>query len=273
MNTPKISIIICSIEAGKFARICESYKMLMADTPYEIIGIHDAKSLAEGYNRGITQARGDILVFSHDDILIIDNRFAAKICERIQRFDLLGFAGTSRLVNGTWFGAGPPHLHGVVSHCKAKARHLSIDVFGVDQWPVVQGIQAVDGLCIIATREVAKKVGFDATTFDGFHLYDLDFSFAAHLAGFRLGICCDIPIIHESAGNFDDQHRIFADRFVAKHLIHLAPPSPQNTIGRPPGRAAQFQTHEALQRAWQKSVLQRATVAIRRPKPGKTTST
>jgi hypothetical protein len=36
----------------------------------EIIGIHDARSLADGYNRGIAQSRGEHIILSHDDIEI-----------------------------------------------------------------------------------------------------------------------------------------------------------------------------------------------------------
>ena len=106
MTTPKFSVIICSIEAAKFARVSERYKTLLAGHPFEIIGIHDARSLAEGYNRGIDQSDGDILVFSHDDVLILDSGFADKIVDRLARFDLLGFVGTTGNARGT-----PPHLH------------------------------------------------------------------------------------------------------------------------------------------------------------------
>ena len=108
--SPRFSVIVCSIEALKFARICECYTHLLSGYPHEIIGIHDAASLAEAYNRGIAQASGDILIFSHDDLLILDPLFADKIVDRLHTFDLLGFAGTSKLITATWFGAGQPHL-------------------------------------------------------------------------------------------------------------------------------------------------------------------
>ena len=48
-----------------------------------------------------------------------------------------------------------------------------------------------------------ESIQFDAATFDGFHLYDLDFSYRAFLAGFRIAIAWDIPIIHVSSGRLD----------------------------------------------------------------------
>lgn len=268
MKRPKISIIICSIEAGKFARISESYKYLLAGHPLEIIGIHDAKSLAEGYNRGIQQSTGDILIFSHDDILIIDPDFPEKIISRLESYDVLGFVGTSRLITSTWFGAGQPYLHGVVSHARPKGAKLSINILGVSDWPVIGDIKAVDGLCMIAKREVATGIGFDATTFDGFHLYDLDFSFSAYRAGYKLAVCCDIPIIHESTGQFDSKHQEFASRFISKHGDFLDAPTPEeNRRDRqitPEGRATLLPDYHALLRTWRPEVLKRTTAAIRR---------
>ncbi|MBA3997568.1 MAG: hypothetical protein C0466_10415 [Candidatus Accumulibacter sp.] len=264
MPAPKISVIVCSIDAMKFARVSECYEHLLTDYPHEIIGIHDARSLAEGYNCGIKRASGDILIFSHDDILILDPGFAKKITARLQTFDILGFVGTSRLITATWFGAAPPHIHGVISHGKPGQTHLSLNVYGVSDWPTTSGIQAIDGFCMVATRETAQTVGFDATTFDGFHLYDLDFSFSAYLAGRRLGVCCDIPIIHESSGNFADQHLHYAERFIHKYIDRLGQTDASAISGESPGRGIRLQDHHALLRSWQPDLLKRATIAMRR---------
>lgn len=260
----RFSVIICSIEAIKFARVSECYTHLLSCYPHEIIGIHDARSLAEAYNRGIARASGDIIIFSHDDILILDPAFAEKIAQRMEEYDLLGFVGTGKLITATWFGAGQPHLHGVIAHGKPGAPQLSLNVYGVHHWPVAGSIQAVDGFCMVTTRATAQSVGFDAQTFDGFHLYDLDFSYSAFLAGNRLGVCSDIPIIHESSGNFGQQHLKYAERFVLKHLEHLGQTPPESIMGGSPGRGARFQNHNTLLAAWQPDLLMRATIAMNR---------
>jgi hypothetical protein len=262
MIQPRISVIICSIDAMKFAKTCECYEYLLADVPHEIIGIHDASSLAEGYNRGMAQSSGDILIFSHDDILIIDRNFADKISERLKAYDILGFVGTNRLITAAWFGAGNPWVHGVVAH--ADKNSLRLNVYGASDWPVVGNIQAIDGLCIISTRETAQTIGFDATTFDGFHLYDLDFSFSAYLAGKKLGVCCDIPLIRESTGNFTHSHLKYAERFIFKYANQLGNTPSDAIKDNPGGRSALLQNHHALLCAWQEHALKRATLAIRR---------
>lgn len=259
--TPSFSVIVCSIDAGKFAQISAAYRRLLAGHRCEIIGIHDAASLAAGYNRGIQQASGDILIFSHDDILILDPDFAAKVVHRLTHFDLLGFAGASKLVSDLWAGADLPFLHGVIAHAPAQSRQITLDVFGALQWPVAGEIKAIDGLCMIARADVARQVGFDAVTFDGFHLYDLDFSFAAYRAGYRIGVCCDIPLIHHSAGKFDSRQQHYADRFLEKH----GPCLDSQEFARPPGHTwttAAFADDQALLRTWQENTLQRSSIAI-----------
>ena len=264
-HKPAISVIICSVSAGKFARITDCYRHLLANYPHEIIGIHDAKSLAGAYNDAMQRATGDILIFSHDDILILDDEFANKIVERLEAYDLLGFAGTSRLIDGLWSSAGQPHIHGVISHAKPGNPQLTLDLFGVSQWPVVDGIQAVDGVCMATRRDVAEKIGFDALNFDGFHHYDIDFSFAAHLSGYRLGICCDIPLIHESSGGFDsDDHQKYEARFREKYRKHLPEVVERAPQGLAAGRGIKLSDSDALLRAWQPEIFKRATIAMRR---------
>ena len=68
-----------------------------------------------------------------------------------------------------------------------------------------------------ARRSVVEKIRFDAATFDTFHHYDLDFSFSAHLAGFRLAVACDIHILHQSPGKLDDAWYRSRGKFLMKY--------------------------------------------------------
>jgi GT2 family glycosyltransferase len=232
-----------------------NYERLLAGYPHEIIGIHDARSLAEGYNRGMAQSVGDILIFSHDDVLILDADFAAKISARLKNHDLLGFCGTDLLLAAGWTAAGQPHVFGAIAHVVEHA--LALSAYGVKDWPVTGNIQALDGLCLMATREAALATKFDADTFDGFHLYDLDFSFSAHLAGHRLGVCCDIPAIHASAGDFGSpQFARYARRFKQKYAALLPSARP---IAGVKGKAVRLSGHRAVLDAWKEDILRRAT--------------
>ena len=76
MVEPRISVLICSIDADKYARVTANYQRLLSGHPHEIIGIHDVRSLAEGYNRAVHKSRGELLLFSHDDVEIVSGDLA-----------------------------------------------------------------------------------------------------------------------------------------------------------------------------------------------------
>ena len=211
-----ISIIICSISPEKFAAVSRNYKQLMGDEPFEIVGIHDVRSLAQGYNRGIAQSKGDLLVFSHDDVEILTPHFVARFKEHFKENDMIGVAGTSRLVFGEWSVAGHPHIFGQFVHPNPQEKAFDVGIFGVPS-RVVNNIQALDGLFFAARRAVVEKIRFDEQRFDGFHCYDLDFTFAAYLAGFRIAVANDLPLLHISAGSYDEVWNRYAVRFMEKY--------------------------------------------------------
>ncbi len=224
-----VSVIICSINPEKFTRVSNNFRERMSNHPHEIIGVHDAKSLCEGYNRGARMAKGDILVFSHDDIEIVTPDFAPRLLAHMRRFDGVGICGTTLLAGSTWVEAGQPWVHGHIVHRKPGEPGYLLMVNGCDT-AVVEQAQAWDGLFFAVQRTVWEKIGFDEQTFDGFHLYDVDFSFRAHLAGFNLALVMDLLLIHDSMGRYGTEWRRYDRRFREKFAGRLASP-PDNIPG------------------------------------------
>lgn len=211
-----ISIIICSIDNAKFEKVTDNYSRLLAGEEFEIIGIHDAKSLCEGYNRGIGRSTGSILIFSHDDIEILSLDFKQKLKQHLSNHDIIGVAGTSLLVSGNWAGAGKPDIHGQVAHWIPQTGEYAIAVYD-NSAPVIENIQALDGCFYAVNRNVTQQIKYDEKTFDGFHHYDLDFTFSAYLANFRLAVCNDIALVHHSMGKFDATWEEYQRRFLKKY--------------------------------------------------------
>jgi GT2 family glycosyltransferase len=216
MCTPVCSVVICSIDPAKYARVTATYRQLLAGVDHEIIGIHDARSLAEAYNRAAGQARGKLVVFSHDDIDIASTDLPGALARATQRLDVVGVAGTSKLVDAFWPAAGHPWLHGWMSMPNSDGPGYYVHVYGVDA-PVTAGLEAVDGMFFAVRRPVLAKVAFDAATFDGFHAHDVDFCYTATRAGFRVGITAEIAVIHASPGNYGPEWERYRERFAAKH--------------------------------------------------------
>ena len=218
-----ISVITCSIDAARLARFKTMLAATMGSYPWELTVIGDARSLAEGYTRGIAASHGEVLVFCHDDIEVLSPDFPQRLTGRLSEFDMIGVAGTSRLCNGVWFAAGVPYIFGQVIH-PTNDNKFHVDIFGAPR-RVVGNIQAMDGLMIAVRRSVLARIVFDAVTFDGFHLYDLDFSFSAYCAGFRLGIANDLTVLHRSFGSYQDTWSLYKERFERKWAARLAPAS------------------------------------------------
>jgi hypothetical protein len=213
-----ISIIICSVNPLLFSRIQAHYAQLLGAEPFEIIGIHDAKGLCEGYNRGLAQSRGDPVIFCHDDIEIWTPEFLPRLRRHLQRFDVIGVAGSSRLVAPTWGAAARPYTAGQITHPVVGA--FQVTFFGAHH-RAMAGMQALDGLFLAFRRAAIQCLGWDADTFRGFHCYDVDCTFRAFRQGYKLAVAVDLPMFHQSGGSYDTTWQAQADLFMAKHGAHL----------------------------------------------------
>jgi GT2 family glycosyltransferase len=228
-------VIICNVNPAKFARIQQHYQQLFSAEPYELIGIHDARSLSEGYNRGIARAKGEFLIFSHDDIEFLAPRdWLARLKNHLSHFDVVGLAGTTKLTfpEQAWAGSGPPYLFGQVAHVGKKPNWPEPYQLMIFSTPAsaVPGIQALDGMFLAVRREVLTRVTFDEKNFDHFHCYDLDFTFCTHLAGFKLAVACDMAVIHESSGNYGAEWNRAVERFILKHRSRLPQPHVRRVV-------------------------------------------
>ena len=209
------SFVICSIDPKKFAAVSNTIARRFARHDHELIRINDASSLCDGYTRGLARTRGDVVVFCHDDIDLVAPDAADRLARHLTHHDVVGVAGTTRVTGPAVFWSGHPHIHGWMTHRLPGESDYEAS-FSSAATPVVGGMQAIDGVLMACRRDVALAVGFDEATFDGFHLYDLDFSYRAHLAGHRLAVACDLGIVHASKGRFDQAWETYAKRFRAK---------------------------------------------------------
>jgi hypothetical protein len=227
-----VSIVVCSIDPARLEAMQRNYRAGLGAREHEFVVIRDARSLCEGYQRGLSAARYDLVVFSHDDVELASARPFDAFERALARHDVVGVAG-SRLLNGpgvTW--AGQPHLRGGVAYPpQAPPGRWKATVYSLETG-ILGGMQALDGLVFAARREAALRIGFDAATFDGFHFYDLDFTYRAHLAGLGVAVTTEIAAIHASEGRFDDTWREYAARFQAKYPALAAPMGQAFYFGR-----------------------------------------
>jgi tetratricopeptide (TPR) repeat protein len=219
------SVIFCSVDDAKCAATIELYDRLFHRAPYELIPIRDAHSLSEAYNRGIASSKGDVIVLSHDDIDILDSNFAGRLHHHLRQFDVVGVMGATRMTGPGWNWSWHPHLRGWITHRSPDDLEWAPAV--VDPRPIAGDVVVLDGVLIAGRRRVFEQIAFDEETFDGFHLYDIDWSYRAAQAGCRLGVAGDLRLVHASRGNFDATWAGYGELFCDKHgLEDLSPPPP-----------------------------------------------
>ena len=222
----RFSLVVCSVDRARLDECIGRYRTAFAEEPFELIVIDDARSLAEGYNRGIARARAANIVFSHDDAFPISAAFADRLAAHLEEVDVVGIAGATAALSGFWGYAGQPHTHGHVVATAPDGSHVDLLVWGA-AGRRVDRIRLLDGCMIAARRDVAAALGFDAERFDGFHLYDADFSFRASAAGHAVAVVSDVTVFHRSPGSFGAEWHRYNEKFLAAHAASFDQVAPQ----------------------------------------------
>lgn len=159
------------------------------------------------YNKVIKESYNDpaVLIFSHDDVCILDYFWCNRIFEGLDKFEIIGLAGNKKRhpkqpswafidKNMTW--DKPENLSGVVGHGKYFPPS-NLSLYG----PPRQKVKLLDGLLIAVKSKTLQKNNLLFDEIFDFHFYDLDFCRQAE----EMGISCgtwDLSVIHESGGNF-----------------------------------------------------------------------
>ena len=205
-----VSVVICSIDDARHDRAVALYRRLFAAVRHEIVSIRNARSLAEAYNWALRRCVADVIILSHDDVDVLAPDFAARLFERLQAFDVIGVAGSTRMECPAIGWSGHPHLRGWITHHRQGEAAWQVDV--LDPRPVA----------------------------------GVDWSYRAAQAGFKLGVAGDLLLVHASRGNYDATWQHYADRFCRKHGTGRSPARPSSFFGATLDDAQQVRSFFAL---------------------------
>jgi hypothetical protein len=162
------------------------------------------EGLAAVYNRAISgAAMGELLVFLHDDLHLIDLFWADELRRAVAHYDIVGLAGNRRRVarqpswafvdqSLTW--DGPEYLSGSVAHGKGFPSPVS------QYGSAPQKCLLLDGLLLAVRSQVLHKHGLRFDERFQFHFYDMDFCRQAEELGLSMGTW-PVSVIHESGGS------------------------------------------------------------------------
>ena len=173
-------------------------------------------SLTQIYNRGLKEAKYNIVVYMHHDITIETNQWGKKLLKHFEKhseYGIIGVAGTKYMsASGQWW-ENKKKMYGRVAHTHEGKTWLSS--YSEDIGQNIEEVVVVDGV-FFAVDKRKLKMEFNESV-EGFHFYEITFCFENYLKGVKLGVITNIRINHKSIGmtnkSWDDNRIAFAERF------------------------------------------------------------
>lgn len=195
-----ISIVVCT----RTSHLPTEVKLNVEDTigcKFELVEIDNSGnkySIFEAYNEGVSRSTGNVLCFMHEDVLFRSQGWGATIEKHFrenEEIGLIGFAGTHFLPDTPMYWTASPFVsqrnlnndQGIVKE------HFHEGWFGDND---LIEVVAVDGFCFFVKNKMFDRISFDAKTYKGFHLYDMDICMQVIEAGYKVCVCRDILIEH-----------------------------------------------------------------------------
>ncbi len=178
--------------------------------------INNGESLTSAYNRGLSEAKYDIVVFCHDDLTIETKQWGHKLLKQFKAnptFGIIGVAGTKYMAtSGKWW-EDKKKMYGRVAHTHEGRTWLSS--YSRDLGTSLEDVVVVDGV-FFAIDKTKAVLPFDEAV-EGFHFYDVDFCFRNYLNGTQIGVSTVIRINHKSIGmtndKWEENRQTFAEKF------------------------------------------------------------
>ena len=180
--------------------------------PYEN---HNEYSLSELYNKGIKDAKYDIVVCCHNDIKL-EKGWGIKLLEDFSNnpeFGIIGKAGTCYFpYSGVYWERMQQTMVGqVYHHPKGGKKFLSKYS---PKLPFLIPVVSIDGLFISFDKTKIKHL-FDES-FGRFHFYDHGFCVPNYLDGVKIGVTSSFEITHESIGQPNQEFFESKEKFLEK---------------------------------------------------------
>jgi hypothetical protein len=203
------------------------------NTSYDLILINNRnsvfKSAAQAYNEGSVKAKGDYLMFVHQDVLLPSRNWLKKAEESLTALSNLGIAGVAGMLQPTfindfdlwaryytleklnlskiWYYR---YARGNVFHGREKEFWLGKFI------SKVLLARTLDELLLIIPARVFENLRFDETTCDDWHLYGVDYSLTTS-QNCRNVYVLPQSVVHFSTGKVNKAYFKTLAKLIDKH--------------------------------------------------------
>lgn len=199
----------------KFKENLEKY---ISIKDYEILEYQNNNefSLAEIYNKGISEAKYDIVVCCHNDIKL-GNDWGKKLLKIFNENPDYGIIGKA----GSWFfPKSGIYWERIKETMVGQVYHQPDDkVKWLNEYspksPSLVPVVTVDGLFIAFDKRKIKHK-FDESL-GGFHFYDHGFCVPNFLDGVKIGVTSSFVITHQSVGETNEEFFKTKNKFIEKY--------------------------------------------------------
>jgi glycosyltransferase involved in cell wall biosynthesis len=186
--------------------------------------INNGEDLTKSYNRGLKQAKNNIVVFCHDDITFETKNWGNKLIKLFEsnpEYGIIGVAGTKYLSqSGRWW-ENPRKMYGRVQHTHEGKTWLSS--YSADLGQNLEEVVLVDGLFFSVDKSKIKKTFNEDVK--GFHFYDVNFCFENYIENVKVGVTTVIRVNHQSIGMTNEQWEVnrveFSEKFKDKLPVNI----------------------------------------------------
>lgn len=205
-----ISVVICSVNKALAAQVKRNIDITIG-VPWELVLLDNSvlkKSICEIYNMGAQRAKFDILCFVHEDVLmntpdwgkLISGYFASD-----KDLALIGLAGSkykSKALSGWTTGIPEFDCCNIIHRDPSGAEHKIY--LNPQPGSHLQKTLTIDGVFMCCRKPVWESIRFNEALLKGFHLYDIDFSFAVSRK-YAAAVTYEIELVHlTSGGDYGD---------------------------------------------------------------------
>jgi len=170
-------------------------------------------SAAEALNHGASLATGDILVFMHQDLYILDSNGLSKIQSFLNSNEdaVVGVIGMKYPENGNVTGGNNPN-YSDLNHADLSDQNIIRDnnEYKFDE------VQSLDE-CFLGLKKRRFR-GFDSVTCDDWHMYGCDLCYQNYIFMKGKNYVLDIKSFHDSHGYGNMQLQRSIERIIIKYL-------------------------------------------------------